>query len=224
MCGRYTHALTWRDIVELYRLTAPAPPPGWSPRYNIAPSQEAPVIRVNAADGGRECAMLRWGLVPFWSKEAKPGYSTINARADTVASKSAFREAYKRRRCVVPASGFYEWREEAGSKGKQPYHFRHLLGGPMSFAGLWERWQKEDAPPHETFSIVVCAASPQMRPYHDRMPVILTGHGIDSWLDPLSDPKSLAPLLVPFTGPLEIDSVSKAVNNPRNDSPALLAG
>ncbi len=148
MCGRFTHLLTWRRIVELYRLTQPEPPAGWRERFNLAPTQDAVIVRER--DGTREAAMMRWGLVPFWSKEPASGYSTINARAETVTTKPTYREPFKRRRCIIPASGFYEWRVEPGSKGKQPYHFRRADGEPMSFAGLWDRWQKGDAEPIES--------------------------------------------------------------------------
>lgn len=220
MCGRFTHALDWRDIVELYRLTQPAPPDGWRARYNLAPSQDAPVVRADPETGGRAVAMLKWGLVPFWAKEAKVGYSMINARAETVASKPAYREAFRRRRCLVPASGFYEWRAE-GSGPKQPYHFCCAEGGPMTFAGLWERWEK-GAEPLETFTIVVGPANDQVRPYHDRMPAILDPAQWDAWLDPASPADALQALLQPYPGALTIQPVSRAVNNPRNDAPTLL--
>ncbi len=166
--------------------------------------------------------MLRWGLVPFWSKEPDAGYNTINARAETVASKPTFREPFKRRRCIVPASGFYEWRAEPGSKGKQPYHFRRADGQPMSFAGLWDRWQKGDAEPVESFTMIVGPAPPSVAPYHDRAPVILGLEHFDVWLDPATDAGMLGPLLAPFDGALAIEPVSKAVNNPRNDFPELM--
>ena len=221
MCGRFTHKLTWRQIVALYRLTEREPPAGWRERFNLAPTQDALVIRTDA-EGAREAAMLRWGLLPFWSREPKAPYSTINARAETVASELTFREPFKRRRCIVPASGFYEWRAEPGSKGKQPYHFRRADGEPMSFAGLWDRWQKGDAEPIESFTIIVGAAPPAIAHYHDRAPVILEPDWFDVWLDTATDPKMLAPMLEPFDGALTIEPVSKAVNNPRNDFPELL--
>ena len=166
--------------------------------------------------------MLRWGLVPFWSKEPASGYSTINARAETVMTKPTYREPFRRRRCIVPASGFYEWRVEPGSKGKQPYHFRRADGEPMSFAGLWDRWQKGDAEPIESFTIIVGGAPPSIAPYHDRSPVILEPDWFDMWLDPATDPKMLGPMLAPYDGALTIEPVSKAVNNPWNDYPELL--
>lgn len=219
MCGRFTHKLSWTDIVRLYRLTDPEPPQGWSARYNLAPSQIAPVIRRNPDTGARELAMLRWGLVPFWAKDEKIGYSCINARAETVATKPAFREAFRRRRCLVLASGFYEWRGEG--KVKQPYHFTCADGGPMTFAGLWERWEK-GAAPLESFSIIVGAANQQVQPYHDRMPVILTPEVWDRWLDPAAKVHALTSLLVPYGGTLQIDRVSRAVNSPKNDTPDLI--
>ena len=221
MCGRFTHRLSWRQIVALYRLTSPQPPPAWRPRFNLAPTQDALVIRT-AAGGEREGAMLRWGLVPFWSKEPDAGYSTINARAETVATKPAFREPFERRRCIVPASGFYEWRAEPGAKGKQPYHFRRADGAPMSFAGLWDRWRNGESEPIESFTIIVGAAPASVAPYHDRAPVILEPNWFDMWLDPATDRRLLGPMLEPYEGALVIEPVSKAVNNPRNDGPELL--
>ncbi len=173
-------------------------------------------------DGVREAAMLRWGLVPFWFKEPDAGYSTINARAETVATKPTFREPFNRRRCIVPASGFYEWRAEPGSKGKQPYHFRRADGEPMSFAGLWDRWQKGEAEAVESFTIIVGVAPPTIAPYHDRAPVILEPEWFDAWLDPATDPKMLEPMLASFEGAVVIEPVSKAVNNPRNDYAELI--
>lgn len=221
MCGRFTHALTWRDIVALYRLTDQEPPEGWSARYNLAPSQLAPVVRLDPQSAARELVMLKWGLVPFWAKEAKIGYSMINARAETVATKPSFREAFRQRRCLVPASGFYEWRAE-GKGPKQPYHFCCANGGPMTFAGLWERWRQPDRAQLETFAIIVGPANDQVGPYHERMPVILEPDHFDTWLDPKAPRPAVEALLQPYTGTLSIQPVSRAVNSPRNDGPELL--
>ena len=137
MCGRYTHLLTWRQIVRLYGLTESPPPNDFGPRYNIAPTERAPVVRER--DGNREAGTLRRGLIPFWAKDKSIGYKTINARAETVATAPAFREAWRARRCLVPASGFYEWLKV--SDGKQPYLIGFKDRGPFSFAGLWESWK-----------------------------------------------------------------------------------
>jgi len=222
MCGRYTHKLTWRQIHDLYELTSNEPPEGWRERFNLAPSQDALVIRLDA-EGAREAVMLKWGLVPFWAEEPKTGYSTINARAETVATKRAFRSAFKTRRCIVPASGFYEWRAEPGSKGKQPYHITRVDGEPMSFAGLWEHWQKGDAPAVRTFTTIVGDAHPDVAPIHDRCPIILERKQFKPWLDPRTSPAEATAMLLCYAGRLNVEAVSKAVSNARNDYPELVA-
>lgn len=221
MCGRFTHALTWSDIVRLYRLTQPEPPPGWCARYNLAPLQLAPVVRPDPETGVRELAMLKWGLVPTGADDAGIGSKTINARAETVATKPAFRDAFRHRRCLVPASGFYEWRA-TGPGTKRPYHICCAEGGPMTFAGLWERCTPPGGEALETFTIIVGPASDQVRPFHDRMPAILAPEAWDLWLDPEARRGTLRALLEPYEGPLTIEPVSPAVNNPRNDGPNLL--
>lgn len=158
------------------------------------------MVRVNPQSGPRDPVMLRWRLVPPWLDEPKSAYSMINARAETVATKPAFRTAFRRRRCIVPACGFYEWRAEPGSKGKQPYRFSRPDGEPLSFAGLWERWQKGNAPAVESFTIIVGEANEQVRPFHDRMPIILEPEHFDAWLDPQMEARLLEPLLAPYRG------------------------
>jgi putative SOS response-associated peptidase YedK len=225
MCGRFTHALTWRELVALYRLNQAGPPAGWTARYNLAPSQLAPIVRIGRQSGVRELAMLKWGLVPHWAKDPATGYSTINARAETVAVKPAFREAFKHRRCLVPASGYFEWRAE-GRGPKQPYHLTRADGAPMSFAGLWENWMPiNGGPALETFTIIVGPANDQARPYHERMPAILEdADEFEAWLDPETPAEQLQALLRPYAGELEVRPVSRAVNSPTNDGPELLAG
>jgi putative SOS response-associated peptidase YedK len=222
MCGRFTNRYTWRELVELYRLTDQGDGADWSPSYNIAPTELAPVVRVNRQTGERRLSLLQWGLVPFWSKDPKIAYSTINARAETVAEKPAFREAYQRRRCLVPTSGFFEWRED-GTKAQQPYHFTRADGRPLTLAGLWERWRKGDAPPLETFTIIVGRPTPQVEQYHDRAPIILEPEDFDVWLDHDVGSQALTPLLQPWRGEFAIAAVSKAVNSVKNDGPELLA-
>ncbi|MBI1404396.1 MAG: hypothetical protein GC147_14460 [Porphyrobacter sp.] len=206
MCGRFTNKLTWTEIVQLYRLTDP--PMNLRPRYNIAPTQDVLAV---VEDGGRHARTMRWGLVPDWAGEPLRA-STINARAETVADKPLWREPFRRRRCVIPASSFFEWKASAG--GKQPYLIERADGRPLSFAGLWDR---NEALGLVSCAIVVCAASRQMRPFHDRMPVILDGDGIDRWLaEPAQE------LLVPSPLALRFQPVSKAVNSPRNEGPELI--
>lgn len=216
MCGRYTHYFTWRQLHELYRLLTPRDPRPVAARYNAAPTQELPVVIADTE--GRELRMMRWGLIPYWSKDGGQPYSTINARAESIATKPAFREPFRRRRCLVPASGFYEWRREG--KYKQPYYIT-LPDGPMTFAGLWDRWRGPEGPVH-TFTIVTTAAAPAIAHLHDRMPAILAGDDWDAWLDPETPLPVLEDLLRPWEGRLEICAVSRAVNSPAPDDPGLI--
>jgi putative SOS response-associated peptidase YedK len=179
MCGRYTHLLTRKQIVRLYRLTESPPPNDFGPRYNIAPTERAPVVRER--DGNREAAMLRWGLIPFWAKDKSIGYKTINARAETVATAPAFRESFRARRCLVPASGFYGWMKVAD--GKQPYIIGFKDRRPFSFAGLWESWRdKASGEKIETYTLITGEPNEVAAAIHNRMPVIIDPQDYDRWL------------------------------------------
>ncbi|CAG1023373.1 SOS response-associated protein YedK [Methylococcales bacterium] len=217
MCGRFVLDSPPELIAESFGLDDV---PALTPRYNIAPSQDIPVIRAPA--GVRECVLTRWGLVPAWSKEPRTEYSTINARAETVSTKPAFRDAFRRRRCLVVADGFFEWARAEG-KAKTPYFIRLKAPGPFAFAGLWERWEK-DGQTLETSSILVTEANDLMRPLHDRMPVILARDDYGLWLDPgICDPARLQPLLKPYpTEQMQAYPVSTAVNSVRNDGESLI--
>ena len=218
MCGRYTHRYTWSQIVELYRLTEPAIAPNdFIPRYNLAPTQMAPVVRQR--DGKRELVMLRWGLIPYWAKDAKIAYKTINARAETVATAPSFREAYGARRCLVPASGFYEWMKTPG--GKQPYLIAFKDSRPFAFAGLWERWKdRESGERIETYTIITCEANRLVKDIHSRMPVIIDPADFDRWLSAQEPP---ADLLKPYpAAEMTAFPVSKSVNGPALDEPSLI--
>ena len=188
-------------------------------RYNIAPSQDVPIVRYDPTNDRREMVKMRWGLVPFWAKDEKIGNRMINARAETVHEKPAFRAAFSKRRCIVPASGFYEWKEARG--GKQPYLIRLADGEPMAFAGIWERWTKGEEP-LETFAIITTAANEQMSDLHDRMPVIFSKEQVDTWLDDSSDTEALREVLRPTEMELNYYQVSRDVNSPRNDSEELI--
>ncbi|HRA22703.1 MAG TPA: SOS response-associated peptidase [Usitatibacteraceae bacterium] len=189
-------------------------------RFNIAPTQEAPVVRVDEA-GRREVAMLRWGLVPFWAKDLAMGTKLINARSETAAEKPSFRNAFRSRRCVIPATGFFEWQGEPGRK--QPYAITAADQPLFAFAGLWERWQDKTRPgaaPVETFTILTTEANPAIAPVHDRMPVILPADRVQDWLT--APPSEAQRLLVPYAGPVAIRAVSRLVGNPRNETPDVL--
>jgi putative SOS response-associated peptidase YedK len=223
MCGRFTNLMSYRKLVELYRVTEPEigpgePEPELKPRYNVAPSQLCPVVRLNA-EGGRELAMLRWGLIPAWAEDPKIAYSTINARAETVHEKPAFRAAFRKRRCLVPADGFYEWK--AMGEAKQPFRITMKGGEPFAMAGLWERWDKSgDA--IESFTIIVTQGNAVLKPIHDRMPVILHPDTWDAWLASKDTAIPMALLQSYPAAGMTAYPVSKRVNSPRNDDPEVI--
>jgi putative SOS response-associated peptidase YedK len=216
MCGRFTNRYTWRELVELYRLSDPGRLPNWPPRYNIAPTQEVPVVRRMGEE--RRADLLRWGLVPPWADDLKFGARCINARAETVQALPAFRNAFRHQRCLVVADGFYEWK--TAGKTKQPYHVS--LTEPFAFAGLWERWNKGSSPV-ETFAIVTTEAGPKLSAVHHRQPVMLLRDSFESWLDPTQEPAALLAMLGPTDDRLVVmREVSRTVNNVRNDDPSCL--
>ena len=182
--------------------------------YNIAPSQDIAAVR--SVDGRRHMALLRWGLVPSWAKAAKTGYRMINARAETVADKPSFRTAFRQRRCLIPADGFYEWGQTCN--GRQPYHICMKDRRVFAFAGIWERWQG-DGEVIDSCSIIVTAANETIRPVHDRMPVIVSPHDYTAWLDPESrDPEAMKPFLRAWPADeMETFPVSTRVNRPVNN-------
>jgi putative SOS response-associated peptidase YedK len=186
-------------------------------RFNIAPTQEAPVIRA-AAGGGREVRLLRWGLVPSWAKDLKVGTKMINARSEGAQEKPAFRAAIRQRRCIVPASGFFEWQGDAGRK--QPFAITVPEQPLLAFAGLWERWKPAEGEPVETFTIMTTEANEQVARIHDRMPVILPADAIDTWL--AGPPEEARALLRPWAGPLQLRAVGRLVSNVNNDVPECL--
>jgi putative SOS response-associated peptidase YedK len=236
MCGRYVSASP-PDEVARYFGTTPASEP-LPENYNVAPT--AKVYAVRAVDGRRSLDSLVWGLVPNWSKNAKGGARMINARAETAPDKPAFRRAFRTRRCLVPADGFYEWAAAAPGVSdvgrttrapKQPYFVHRTDGEPLALAGMWERWYPKDAdgrdlsdaPPLETCTVITTEANALMHPVHDRMPVLLAPAMWDTWLDPDSDPDGLRPLLRPAPeGLLSLRPVSTQVNDVRHGGPELL--
>lgn len=218
MCGRFVQS----SPVERYaRMFGVATTVESTPRYNAAPTQPILAVRV-APSGRRELVPLRWGLIPAWSAGPDSRYSMINARAETVHQKPAYRDAFRRRRCLIPADGFYEWRQERS--GREPYYIRLRDGEPFAFAGLWESWQQPDGERIDSCTIIVTEANELVRPIHDRMPVILPPESHSAWLDPdQHDPARLLPLLRPYPAQaMEAWRVSRRVNNPRHDGPDLI--
>ncbi|MDX5361429.1 MAG: SOS response-associated peptidase [Alphaproteobacteria bacterium] len=221
MCGRFTNTMTWAEIRALYNLTSAQAAPNLAPRWNIAPTEKTGIVRMEGE--ARAFAQVRWGLVPSWSKGPDSRYSMFNARAETVREKPAFRAAFRARRCLVPATGFYEW--QATEHGKQPYLIQPKDEGPMTFAGLWERWEPEDggedAPDAiESMTILVTEANRLAARIHDRMPVILAAENFETWLT--GDPDAAASLLRPWPdGRLKATPVSTAINRAGRDEEGL---
>jgi putative SOS response-associated peptidase YedK len=220
MCGRFTLRTPAAILAQRLDCEIDADLP---PRYNIAPTQDIAVVRRQADEAKRRMAMVRWGLIPAWAKDASLGNRMINARAETVAEKPAFRTAFRRRRCLVAADGYFEWMKR--EKTKQPYYIRMQDERPFAFAGLWETWRDRDADETvESCTIITTEANELTRPIHDRMPVILADRDFELWLDPQQqDVEALQPLLRPYpsTG-MAADPVDRIVNNPRNDGPACI--
>ncbi len=215
MCGRYTLAAGADELVEAFDV--PAPTFELTPRYNIAPSQAVPVVAEDRH--GRRMGLLTWGLVPGWIEE--PGAGMINARSESVATKPSFREAFARRRCLVPADGFYEWRRE-GAK-KTPYWIHAADRGLLAFAGIWETWSRPGAEPRHTFAILTTDASADVAPIHDRMPVLVAAADRDRWLDRNAPAVGLSDLLHPApAGTLVSHTVSPRVNKPVEDDAGLI--
>lgn len=213
MCGRFSLTTPGPILAEMFGVVDLALPP----RFNVAPTQSVPVVRV--VDGQRVIALLRWGLVPSWSKDPKKGPPLINARADTVAEKPAFRAALKYRRCIVPADGFFEWKKE-GAK-RLPVHFKLRDGRPFGFAGLWECWKSPEGEILESMTILTTTPNELVAAVHDRMPAILPPSGYDAWLNPsIKDAAAVIGLLGPYSEALMVAvPVSEHVNKVANDDP-----
>jgi putative SOS response-associated peptidase YedK len=228
MCGRFVSASPPDELARYFG--AELDDRELEPSFNVAPTNE--VYAVKAREGTRHLVTLRWGLVPFWAKDLKIGSRMINARAETVADKPAFRKAYQRYRCLVPADGFYEWAKEPGRKTKQPYFIHRSDGEPIVFAGLWERWRPrledgktidEEAEPVESCTILTTTPNATMAKIHDRMPVLLAPSVWDDWLSDDTDLDYIGSLLVPAPDDLlTLVPVSTAVNNVRNKGEELI--
>ena len=216
MCSRYFLDADGNIIAYTFRVPAV---PAVRKRFNIAPTQQAPVVRIGR-EGGREIAMLRWGLVPFWAKDLKVGTTMINARSEGIEAKPAFREPIRSRRCIVPATGFFEWQGERPGR-KQPYAITVPELPLFAFAGLWERWRaSKDDEPVETFAIVTTDANETVARVHDRMPVILPMDAVDTWLT--GPPDEARALLTPWAGALALRAVGPHVSNVNNEGPECL--
>lgn len=215
MCGRFARLTPTAKISEWLDAQVRDELP---PRYNIAPTQDVLAMRLDE-DGTRYLSALRWGLIPSRAEDPAIGNRTINARAESVHEKPAFRHAFRRRRCLIPADGFYEWQKTDGSK--QPYFIRMADKQPLCFAGLWETWTTPEGEPLESCTILTTEANDDLRSIHQRMPVILLADRYDAWLDPaLRDPTRLRDALKPLpAGLLAACPVSTHVNNVRNDDP-----
>ncbi len=222
MCGRYGLNVTPQIVSDFFDIETT---PNLPPRYNIAPTQDAPVVR-RARDGRRTLSMMRWGLVPFWAKDVKIGAKMINARAETVPTLPAFREAFEARRCLVPADGFYEWKKDG--KARRPFRIGIGDGGPFAFAGLWERWRgpQGNAVGGEivrSFTIITTEANTAVAPVHSRMPVILDPQDYAIWLSPDAAGEDLLGLLRPCPAEqLVLYEVSDRVNSHVNDDAACI--
>lgn len=219
MCGRFTLFESSQVLSREFGVLIPSP---LAPRYNIAPTRTVAVVRTRPEVGEREFALLRWGLIPSWAKDPSIGARMINARAETAPGKPAFRNAFRRRRCLVPASGFYEWRKQG--RVKQPYYISLRETRTMAIAGLWDRWEGTGDAPIESCTLLTTEANELIAPLHDRMPAILPPESYDLWLNPSEqDPAVLHPLLASYPpDTMAAYPVSRRVNDPSVDDAGLL--
>jgi len=218
VCGRYTLATPPTDLVEAFDV--PELTFEWPPRFNVAPGQQAPIVAEDAR--GRRMGLMTWGLAPKWMDE--PGRGFINARAESVTTKPSFREAFARRRCLIPADGFYEWQSAQSGGPKTPFWIHPPSGGVVSFAGVWERWQRPGHEPLHTFAVLTTDANDDVRPIHDRMPVVIDEADRGTWLDRGALPSDAQALLrSPPDGMFVAHAVGIRVNSPSEDDESLIA-
>ena len=221
MCGRFTQHSEEDEFEDRFNFSNPA---GilFKKRFNIAPSQSVPVVVVQ--EDNRLVKLMRWGLVPFWAKEPSIGYKMINARAETITEKASFKNPLKKKRCLVPASGFYEWIKTQKKSTKTPLYFRLKSKEPFAFAGLWDEWRQPDGDKLLSFTIITTGPNELMKPIHNRMPVILRQKDENIWLDPeITDFDQLVPILRPYPSDLmEAYEVSTIVNSPKTDVPECI--
>jgi putative SOS response-associated peptidase YedK len=222
MCGRFARQSTQEVLADWFGVEM-EDMPWFAPSYNVAPQSTQPVVRLTADTGKREFALMRWGLIPYWSKDAKIGYTTINARAEEVTEKPLYREAVKKRRCLIPADAFYEW-QKLSEKKKRPYAFGLQSGDPYAFAGLWERWKPQEGERLETFTILTTDPNELTERVHDRMPVILEPRDYVRWMEPGDLARLPIDLLRPFPAEkMRSWPVNERVGNVRNDDAELLS-
>jgi len=224
MCGRFALISPVDTILETFEVdTTALDVSRIAPRYNVAPTQPVLAVRSTAVSDQRELTLFRWGLIPSWAQDMKMGARMINARSETVAEKPAFRAAFKRRRCLIPADGFYEWQKQNG--GKQPLYIRLRDQRPFALAGLWEVWHSPDGSELETCTILTTTPNELMETIHNRMPVILDSEDYDDWLHPGTNPQTALHLLRPYPADEMIAyPVSPHVNSPAHDDPACIEG
>ena len=217
MCGRYTLATPVERLAEEFGFDGSSVE--LSPNYNVAPTQG--VAAILAENGGRRLEVLRWGLIPPWADDPQIGSRMINARAETAPEKPSFRRAFRERRCLIPADGFYEWQRANG--GKQPYYIHMKEARPFAFAGLWESWKEEGGPEIRSCTILTTKPNALAGEIHDRMPVILPTGSYDVWLDPEAEKDELYGLLAPYPeDEMEAYPVSRYVNSPQNNDPRCI--
>lgn len=214
MCGRYTQTSSYPKLAD--RFGIPIDGPKLSPRYNIAPTQEVPVI---VAKNGRHIEIMRWGLIPHWAKDPTIGHKMINARAETLREKPSFRGLIQSHRCIIPASGFFEWKRETTGKSKVPMYFTSTDGEPLGLAGLWDEWKDPKGHPIHSFTIITTEANGLLKPIHDRMPVILERVDEATWI---GEGKASEDALAKWLRPCREErltgyAVGTEVNSPKND-------
>jgi putative SOS response-associated peptidase YedK len=219
VCGRYRLVRKKEILAEVFDASDDV---DWAPRYNVAPGQDVPVIRQDASEPKRSLSLVQWGLIPWWAKDPKLGYKMINARAETISDKPAFREPLQSRRCLIPADGFYEWVK--AEKTKLPYCFTLADDSVFAFAGLWDRWRDANGEALQTCSIITTSANALVARAHDRMPVILEPENYDLWLDPgFGKIEPLLHLLKPYrAASMHGWRVSPRVNSVENDDPECI--
>lgn len=215
MCGRYLFVSPLEAVQQMFKFNQMT---NLGPNYNVAPTHEMPIVRRKHGDQGNELVIARWGLIPHWAKDKKIAYSTINARSETAPSKPAFRDAFKKRRCLIIADGFFEWQRDG--EEKTPYLIQPKAGGPFAFAGLWSTWRPEDGKEVTSYTIMTTEPNEFMAKIHNRMPVILSVDGHDRWLDLNADPSQI---LKPYpSDDLKAHPVDKRVGNVKNNDAGLI--